>query len=84
MDVTLLELPRQMKRASTWQYLHNRSNRADYCKHDYNDDEVVVAELDLSLCNNYRETLFDFDRYRRPETYSRITNQSGVTLPEEP
>ena len=49
----------------------------------HNDDEVVVAELDLDLCDNYRQTLFDFDRYRRPETYSRITSQSGSILPEE-
>ena len=49
----------------------------------HNDDEVVVAELDLNLCNNYKQTLFDFDRYRRPETYSRITSQSGAILPEK-
>ncbi|MDE0927850.1 MAG: N-carbamoyl-D-amino-acid hydrolase [Acidimicrobiales bacterium] len=44
-------------------------------------DELVVAECDLDLCANYKETLFDFDRYRRPEVYRRITEQTGVEIP---
>lgn len=36
-------------------------------------DEVVVAACDLDRCRNYKETLFDFARYRRPEMYSLIT-----------
>ena len=35
-------------------------------------DEVVVAEVDPARCAHYRETLFDFARYRRPEVYGRI------------
>ncbi len=35
-------------------------------------DELVVAECDLDWCRQYRGTLFDFDRYRRPEAYTRI------------
>jgi N-carbamoyl-D-amino-acid hydrolase len=35
-------------------------------------DELVVAECDLDWCAQYRGTLFDFDRYRRPEAYTRI------------
>jgi predicted amidohydrolase len=45
-------------------------------------DEVVVARCDLDWCNRYKDTLFDFDRYRRPEVYGRISSQRGVTLPE--
>ncbi|MEY3340564.1 MAG: hypothetical protein RLZZ269_475, partial [Actinomycetota bacterium] len=29
----------------------------------------------------YKETLFDFDRYRRPEVYTRLTSQRGVIEP---
>ena len=36
-------------------------------------DEVVVAACDLDLCLDYKRTVFDFERYRRPEMYTRIT-----------
>jgi N-carbamoyl-D-amino-acid hydrolase len=45
------------------------------------DDELVVARCDLDWCKRYKDTLFDFDRYRRPELYSRITGQRGVIEP---
>lgn len=45
------------------------------------DDEVIVARCDLDWCTRYKGTLFDFDRYRRPEVYGRITGQRGVVLP---
>ena len=35
-------------------------------------DEVVVADCDLDLCGHYKNTLFDFARYRRPEMYGSI------------
>lgn len=35
-------------------------------------DEVVVADCDLDLCAHYKDTLFDFARYRRPEMYGSI------------
>ena len=41
-------------------------------------DELVLAEADLDECTRYKDTVFDFDRYRRPEMYSRITAQKGV------
>jgi len=47
------------------------------------DDELVIADVDLDLCKNYKNTLFDFDRYRRPEAYSAITNQKGTITPTE-
>lgn len=37
------------------------------------DDELLVADCDLDWCRHYKETLFDFDRYRRPEMYELIT-----------
>jgi N-carbamoyl-D-amino-acid hydrolase len=43
-------------------------------------DEVAVAALDLDYCDNYKKTLFDFERYRRPEMYTRITAQKGVRI----
>jgi predicted amidohydrolase len=46
------------------------------------DDEVIVARCDLDWCERYKGTLFDFDRYRRPEVYGRITGQRGVVLPD--
>ena len=44
-------------------------------------DELVVARCDLDRCQRYQGTLFDFDRYRRPEMYTRITAQRGVEKP---
>jgi predicted amidohydrolase len=44
-------------------------------------DEVIVARCDLDWCQRYQGTLFDFDRYRRPEVYGRITAQRGVIRP---
>ncbi len=44
------------------------------------DDELVVARCDLDWCYQYKNTLFNFDLYRRPEAYWRITDQRGVIL----
>lgn len=44
------------------------------------DDELLVAHCDLDWCKKYKETLFDFDRYRRPEVYTRITSQRGTVI----
>ncbi len=44
------------------------------------DDELIVARCDLDWCRRYTGTLFDFDVYRRPELYGRITSQKGVVL----
>ena len=43
-------------------------------------DELLVARCDLDWCKRYKDTLFDFDRYRRPEVYGSITAQRGVVL----
>jgi N-carbamoyl-D-amino-acid hydrolase len=44
-------------------------------------DELVVARCDLDWCQRYKGTVFDFARYRRPEMYSRITDQRDATPP---
>ena len=44
------------------------------------DDEVITATCDLDWCYNYKNTLFNFDRYRRPEVYGRITSQRGAVF----
>jgi predicted amidohydrolase len=42
-------------------------------------DELVSARLDLDMCRRYKETLFDFDRYGRPEMYGIIAEvKKGV------
>jgi hypothetical protein len=41
-------------------------------------DELVVARCDLDWCSKYKETLFNFEKYRRPEVYGSITAQKGV------
>jgi hypothetical protein len=45
-----------------------------------NGDEIAVAACDLDWCYQYKNTLFDFDRYRRPEVYQRITGQRGAIV----
>ena len=42
------------------------------------DDELLVARCDLDWCSKYKETLFNFDKYRRPDVYGSITAQKGV------
>jgi len=44
-------------------------------------DELITARCDLDWCKQYKETLFDFERYRRPDVYERITSQKGATAP---
>ena len=44
-------------------------------------DELITAQCDLDWCSHYKNTLFNFDRYRRPETYQLIGQQKGVTPP---
>jgi N-carbamoyl-D-amino-acid hydrolase len=40
-----------------------------------NADELVIAVCDLDLGSKYRSTVFDFDRYRRPEMYTEISER---------
>lgn len=43
-------------------------------------DELVVADCDLDWCRQYTGTLFDLDRYRRPEVYTRLTTRREPKL----
>ena len=47
------------------------------------EDEVLIAEIDLDDTAFGKATVFDFARHRRIEHYSRITSQTGVTAPPE-
>lgn len=44
-------------------------------------DELVVSDVDLDMCARYKDTVFHFERYRRPDAYTAITAQKGATLP---
>jgi predicted amidohydrolase len=44
-------------------------------------DELIVANCDLDWCAKYKETLFDFARYRRPESYGLIVERKGAIAP---
>lgn len=46
-------------------------------------DEVIAAKIELDLTKRYKETLFDFERYRVPAAYRRIAEQRGVVPPPE-
>ncbi len=41
-------------------------------------DELVTAVCDLDWCARYTSTLFDMERYRRPEVYTRLTTRRGA------
>lgn len=43
-------------------------------------DELVIAKCDLNWCKRYKDTLFNFDLYRRPEVYGTIAAQRGAIL----
>ena len=47
-------------------------------------DEVVLARLDLDYCDFYKETLFDFARYRVPKAYRLITERRGPSRLPQP
>ncbi|KJC42161.1 N-carbamoyl-D-amino acid hydrolase [Bradyrhizobium sp. LTSP885] len=44
-------------------------------------DEVVVADLDLDLCRQGKDKMFNFGAHRRPEQYAVITERAGVVEP---
>src|SRR5436309_1196652 len=46
------------------------------------DDELIVATIDLDDTRFNKDTIFDFKRHRRIEHYGRITTQAGVELPD--
>ena len=44
-------------------------------------DELITATCDLDICANFKDTLFDFARYRRPDVYGLITERKGAIPP---
>jgi N-carbamoyl-D-amino-acid hydrolase len=44
-------------------------------------DEVIVADLDLDLCRQGKDKMFNFAAHRRPEHYGPITARAGVVEP---
>jgi predicted amidohydrolase len=44
-------------------------------------DEIIVADLDLDLCRQGKDKMFNFAAHRRPEQYAAITERAGVIEP---
>ena len=44
-------------------------------------DEVITADLDLDLCRQGKDKMFNFAAHRRPEQYGVITARAGVVEP---
>lgn len=44
-------------------------------------DEIVVADIDLDLCRQGKDKMFNFGAHRRPEQYKVITERAGVVEP---
>jgi predicted amidohydrolase len=47
-------------------------------------DEVIVADIDLDLCRQGKDKMFNFAIHRRPEQYTAITERAGVFEPAAP
>jgi predicted amidohydrolase len=45
------------------------------------DDEVIFAECDLALGDNFRQHVFNFAKHRRPEHYKLIVERTGAGEP---
>jgi predicted amidohydrolase len=44
-------------------------------------DEIIVADLDLDLCRQGKDKMFNFAAHRRPQQYAAITERAGVIEP---
>ncbi len=44
-------------------------------------DEIATADIDLAICAKFTQTLFQFERYRRPEVYGTHVTQKGPIPP---
>lgn len=47
------------------------------------EDELMVADIDLDLCRQGKEKMFNFALHRRPEHYTPITARAGIVEPPE-
>ncbi|KAK4689304.1 N-carbamoyl-D-amino-acid hydrolase, partial [Tremellales sp. Uapishka_1] len=48
------------------------------------DDELVVATIDLDECLQGKERTFNLGKHRRPEMYGDLVREGGVNEPPEP
>ncbi len=46
------------------------------------DDELVVARVDLDLGRSYKATTFNFARHRQPDQYRLIVERAGARAPD--
>ena len=46
------------------------------------EDELIVAEIDLGMCRRGKGKVFAFERHRRTEHYGLIVAQTGVVEPD--
>jgi len=46
------------------------------------DDELVIARIDLDLGKSYKASTFNFARHRQPEQYRLIVERAGAVPPE--
>jgi predicted amidohydrolase len=46
------------------------------------DDELVIARVDLDLGRSYKATTFNFARHRQPDQYRLIVERAGAVAPE--
>lgn len=46
------------------------------------EDELIVAQIDLEMCRRGKGKVFAFERHRRTEHYGRLVQQTGVSEPE--
>jgi predicted amidohydrolase len=44
-------------------------------------DEVIIADIDLDLCRQGKDKMFNFAAHRRPQHYTAITERTGVIEP---
>jgi len=44
-------------------------------------DEIIVADVDLDLCRQGKDKMFNFAAHRRPDQYKVITERAGVVEP---
>jgi len=54
------------------------------CRASTDEDEVLVATIDLDFAEKYRASVFNYDAHRRVETYSLITERTGRGDPVTP
>jgi predicted amidohydrolase len=46
------------------------------------DDELVIARIDLDLGRSYKASTFNFARHRQPDQYRLIVERAGAVAPD--